>query len=173
VPSFSAVLPGLVVVILIVAALGVGYGVFFGYPPRRYQMKVLSRKEQHIVAACAMTLFPARDPMPLDGIEAGIVEYMDQQLSELPRDKRIQVRLLFNFIEHSPWLFHGKRRFSALSPAQREAFLARMATSRLYFRRICFLSLRTLLCMAYFANPAIAARVGSTPNLRPFAEETP
>ena len=166
-PSLSFVVAGLLLVVLLCAL----YGVFLGYPPPRFSAKVLNTKEQAVAAACAITLFPARDPMPLDGIEAGIVEYLDLHLSELPRDKRFQVRLLLAFIEHSPWLFHVRRRFTALSPEKRLEILTRMSMSRIYFRRLCFLSLRTLCCMAYFSNPIIAARVGCTPSTRPFEQE--
>lgn len=154
-------------------ALALVHGLLLGYPPRRFSTRVLSRKEQAVVAACAETLFPERDPMPLNGIEAGVVEYFDGHLFELPNDKRLQIRALLLFIEHGPWLFAASRRFSALPAARREAFLAEMSTSRFYLRRIAFLSLRTLLCMAYFANPDIAARLGCTPNTRPFDEESP
>ena len=47
--------------------------------------------------------------------------------------------------------------------------LREMATSSIYFRRIAFLSLRTMLTMGYLANPAVAAQMGMTSNLAPFA----
>lgn len=144
------------------------YGPFFGYAQPRFSGQVLGKKEQAVLVACAETLFPSRDTMPLTGVEAGIVEYFDSYLAELPKEKRLQIRALIQFIEHSPTLFVGKRRFSALPVAEREAFLASMATSRFYFRRVCFLSLRTLTCMAYLAHPDIAAKIGSAPNTRPF-----
>lgn len=150
--------------------LCLGYGLFFGYPPPRFAARALSKKELAIASACAETLFPERDPMPLTGLEAGVVEYLDAHVAGLPNDKRFQIRLLLAFIEHSPWIFGPSSRFTALSPSLREIFLAEMATSRLYFRRLCFVSLRTLLCFAYFANEKIAARVGSAPNLQPFEE---
>ena len=62
------------------------YGLLLGYPPRRFTTRLLNRKEQAVVAACAEALFPARDPMPLTGIEAGIVEYFDGHLLKLPAD---------------------------------------------------------------------------------------
>jgi hypothetical protein len=168
-------------VLLPICGLGFGlglslcilYGLLLGYPPRRFTTRLLNRKEQAVVAACAEALFPARDPMPLTGIEAGIVEYFDGHLLTLPADKRLQIRALLWLVEHSPWIFAGSRRFSALPPERREAFLADMAMSRFYLRRLCFVSLRTLLCFAYFANPVIAARLGCTPNTRPFEEGLP
>lgn len=163
------VLPLLSIAVFSTLALLLLWGLFLGYPRKRFASRVLTAKEQAIVTACADTLFPARDSMPLTGSEAGTVEYLDQHLADLPGDKRILIRLLFILIEHSPWIFGMTPRFSSLSEARRYAFLMGMANSRLYMRRLSFLSLRTLLCMAYFAHPEIAARVGSTPNTRPFS----
>ncbi len=166
------ILAGLLLSLLLLAV----YGFLLGYPPPRFTGRMLSKKEQAILTACAEAVFPERGAMPLTGVEAGIVEFMDQHMVDLPRDKRLLIRLLFLFIEHSPWIFFGRRgpwqRFSSLSIEKRQAFLAEMATSRLYFRRLSFLSLRALMCMAYLAHPDIAARIGSTPNLRPFQKES-
>lgn len=164
---------------LILASLGaIGLGLLLrgllaGYPPARPGV-TLGAKQQAVIAACAETMFPSREFMPLTGAEAGVVSYLDRHVASLPGDKAFQIRLLFVFVEHSPWIFGlGGRwpapRFTRLTDARRLAFLQEMATSRIYFRRLCFLSLRALLCMAYVAHPAIAARVGSAPNLRPFA----
>lgn len=163
---------------LLLVLLGGLYLAFVGYPTRRFAGAVLDGREQAIVAACAETMFPSRDTMPLTGIEAGVVEYLDRHLASLPKDKRLQIRLLIAFIEQSPWVFgcgagfFGRfSRFSKLDSGRRQAFLADMAKSSIYFRRVCFLSLRALLCMAYLSHPAIEEAIGMRPNLRPFASE--
>lgn len=161
--------PNLVpIAVLSSLAILLAWGLFLGYPRKRFASRVLTAKEQAIVTACADALFPARDSMPLTGSEAGTVEYLDAHLADLPREKRVLIRLLFILIEHSPWIFGMSPRFTSLNEERRHAFLLGMANSRFYFRRLSFLSLRTLLCMAYMAHPAIAERVGSTPNTRPF-----
>lgn len=165
----------------LILGLGLGAGMliallrslFYGYPQKRVLSQILSAKEQAIVTACAETMFPRHATLPLSGVEAEVVETFDKHLFMLPADKRFQIRLLLAFIEHSPFIFgrgfvRGRRRFSALSPESRHAFLLGLAQSRIYFCRICFLSLRTLLCMAYLEHPAIFCRIGCTPNLQPF-----
>jgi hypothetical protein len=136
-------------------------GLFFGYPPPSLSGGALSPKEQAIIAACADALFPPGGPIPLSGTDAGIVRYMDRHLTRLPRPTAILVRLLFVLIEHGPWIF-GPRlaRFTRLRPEERIRSLRAMATSRLYFRRVAFLSLRTILSMGYLANEAVARRIG-------------
>jgi hypothetical protein len=142
-------------------ALLLARGFLFGYPPPRIEGSILSRKEQAIVAACADALFPAGGPIPLSGTEAGLVRYTDAYLRRMPRESRALVRLLWQFTEHGPWIFGPKRRrFTRLSPAERVVALDDMRTSRIYFRRIAFLSLRTMLTMGYLANGDVATRMG-------------
>lgn len=138
-------------------------GLFFGYPPASLVHSTLSAKEQAIVAACADALFPPGGPIPLSGTDAGLVPYMDHSIRRLPRAAAFLLRLLFVFIEHGPWIF-GPRlaRFTRLRPEERVRALRGMATSRIYFRRVAFLSIRTMLSMGYLANEAVARRIGIT-----------
>ena len=43
-----------------------------------------------------------------------------------------------------------------------------MAASHIYFRRVAFLSIRTMLAMGYLANPAVARRIGWVEHCSPF-----
>jgi hypothetical protein len=146
-----------------------------GYPPPRLpSTRVLSAKEQAIVAACADALFPPGGPIPLSGIEAGVVEYMERYIARAPRATRALIRLLFHFVEHGPWLFGPRRaRFTRLAPEERCAALDRMARSPIYFRRVTFLSLRTMLSMGYLANEDVARSIGIKRCAAPFERRTP
>jgi len=136
-------------------------GIFLGYPRPPFRAAVLTWKEQAIVSACADALFPKGGPIPLSGTEAGVVRYLDGHLHLLPAGTRLLVRLLIHFTEHAPWIWGPRRaRFTRLSHDERIAALAGMAQSRIYFRRVAFLSLRTLLSMGYLANEAVARRIG-------------
>lgn len=156
----------------LVFALALGLfvrAVWLGYPPVTFRAEVLSAREQTIVAAAADALFPGGGPIPVSGTEAGLVAYVDDNLARLGPRARLLVRLLLVLVEHGPWLFGGApHRFSRLPLEQRLAELRRMATSRLYFRRVSFLSLRALLSMGYLANPEVAGRIGLEPNRAPF-----
>jgi hypothetical protein len=158
---------------IVLGTLGISLlvrGVFLGYPraslpPSAY----LSPKEQAVVAALADSLFPAGGPIPISGTEAGLVSYMDAYLRRTPPQMRLLIRLLFLFIEHGPWLFGPRRvRFTRQRPEERVASLADMAASSIYFRRVSFLSIRTMLSMGYLANPAVARRIGWVEHCAPF-----
>jgi hypothetical protein len=143
---------------------------FLGYPPPRLAAgSTLTRKEQALVAAAADALFPPEGPIPLSGTEAGLVEYMDASLRRVPAGQRALLRLLFVFLEHGPWIFGPRRaRFTQLTPDDRVVALTDMAGSAIYFRRIAFLSLRTMLSMGYLANDAVARKIGMTTHAAPF-----
>jgi hypothetical protein len=127
----------------------------------RPSARALSAKERAIAAACADALFPPGGPIPLSGTEAGLVEYMEHHVARAPRPLRPYLRLLLHAVELSPWVFGPRRaRFTRLSQRDRIAVLASMAQSRIYLRRVTFLSLRTLLSMGYLANEKVACAIG-------------
>ncbi|KYF57203.1 gluconate 2-dehydrogenase subunit 3 family protein [Sorangium sp. So ce854] len=131
--------------------------------------RVLSAKERAIVAACADALFPAGGPIPLSGTEAGLVEYVERYVARTPRPLRPYMRLLFLFVELSPWVFGPRRaRFTRLPQPDRIAVLASMSQSCIYLRRVTFLSLRTMLSMGYLANEKVARAIGVACCATPF-----
>lgn len=146
-------------------------GLFFGYPAPALAGALLSRKEQAIVGAVADTLFPIGGPIPISGTEAGAVAYMDRYIARMDRAQQLLLRLLLHAAEHSPWIF-GPRpaRFTRLSQEERVTALRAMSTSRIYIRRVMFLSLRVMLTMAYLANDEVARRVGMVARSAPFEE---
>jgi len=171
--------PSLIISLVGAAAVLVVLGlfvraVFFGYPKPALARSILSAKEQAIIAACADALFPSDGPIPISGTQAGLVAYMDAYIRRFPSGPRLLLRLLFQFIEHGPWLF-GPRpaRFTRLSPADRVRALEGMHKSRIYFRRVAFISMRAVLTMGYFANAEVARRVGCEPCASPFEGSTP
>ena len=148
--------------------------IFFGYPPPSYpEAKLLRPKEQAIVAACADALFPPGGPIPLSGTEAGLVAYLDAYIGAMPPLPRLLGRLLFQSVEHSPWIF-GPRpvRFTRLRPEERIRVLQQMYDSKLYFRRVSFLSMRAMMTMAYLSHPKVAEAMGMRADLAPFEPKT-
>ena len=134
---------------------------WLGYPPKRMSGGVLTRKEEAFLVACEEAFFPAGGPLP-SGMEAGIVRYFDRMVAELPRKQRFLIRLLFVFVEHGGLLFGPVRsRITRQTQAERVRTFRDWELSSIYFRRTAFLSLRTLMTMAYFDAPAVSARVMS------------
>lgn len=145
-------------------------GVFFGYPQKVVELGALSAKEQAIVAACADAFFPPSGPIPVSGTRAGLIAYFDEYVQRLPNGQAFLVKLLLWFIEHGPWAFGPKPvRFTSMSQADRLRVLAGMQTSPIYFRRVSFLSMRTILTMGYLANPEVMRAMHMSHDADPFA----
>jgi hypothetical protein len=147
-------------------------GLFLGYPDKVVPDGRLTKKEQAVVAACANAFFPPDGPIAVSGSDARLVLYMERYLARLPAGQARLVRLLFWFIEHGPWVFGPTRqRFSDLPHGDRLAVLESMRTSPIYFRRIAFLSMRTMLTMGYLADPRVAAAMRMRADQNPFGLE--
>ena len=155
--------------VAIASTAALAKGLFLGYPDKVVPDGKLTRKEQAVVAACAEALFPNNGPIPISAKEARLVLYMERYLGRLPEGQARLVRLLFWFVEHGPWLFGPKRsRFSSLSVEERIAVLESMRTSPIYFRRIAFLSMRTMLTMGYLSDPRVSTAMRMKANTNPF-----
>ena len=111
----------------------------------------MTNNERAVVAACADTMFPPGGQISISGTEAGIVAYVDAYLLGLHWVRQILVRLLFLFIQFGPLLFGPRRsRFTRLSHADRTRAFEEMAVVQVYFRRVAFLSMRTIMTFGYF-----------------------
>ncbi len=154
-------------------ALGavIGYGLarfLVGYPVAGFAYETLSRREVATIRAASDAIYPPGGEIPPSGNEAGIVEYTDRYLAMLPGQQRTLMRMLFFLVEHATLFFPapgpgGFRRFSSLSGEQRVAVLEGWRSSRLFPRRLAFTSLRAILTMGYFSDPAVVRPLGLAP----------
>jgi hypothetical protein len=161
------------VVLLALAAWAVAR-LFWGYGPRDAAYPQLSAHEQVFLRAASNAVFPPGGAIPYSGPEAGALRHVDRFLALIAPRTRFLMRLLFFLMEHATLFFpapgwDGFRRFSALSPEQQQAALEGWARSPLVARRTIFQSLRAILTMAYFGDPAVLRTIG----LAPLAMETP
>lgn len=132
-------------------------------------LRMLSRREQSLLAAVGDAFFPPGGPIPVSGAEAGVVAYFDRYLKRSHRMARVLMRLLFVFLDLSPLPFGPRRRrFVDLSQADRIQMLDDMFKSRIYFRRVSFTSIRALMTMAYLSHPRVAEAMTMTPDTDPF-----
>jgi hypothetical protein len=132
-------------------------------------LTMLSRREQAILAAVGNAFFPPNGPIPVSGVAAGVVAYFDRYLARSQRMQRVLMRLLFIFIDLSPLTFGPRRRrFTSLDQADRIRLLDGMSKSRIYFRRVSFISIRALMTMAYLSAPEVARAMQMAPNTDPF-----
>lgn len=145
-----------------------------GYAAPPAPLARLAAREAAFLAAAAAATFPPGGAIARTAGDATILVYVDRWLGSLPAQPRRLIRLLFVAMEHATLLFPapgrgGRRRFSALSAEQRVTVLDGWARSPLALRRLVFASLRAILTMGYFGDPAVMRQLG----LAPLAVDTP
>jgi hypothetical protein len=151
--------------------VGVGLlvrGLFLGYPAADPASVLLNAKEQAIVLACADTLLPQGEELPAFAGDGGIVTYFDRLMQGVPPRSRPLLRVLLRFLEHGPWIFGLRPRLTRQSRAARIRTLDAWNRSSIYLLRLSFTSIRTLLALALLSDERVLARIGATPNARPF-----
>ena len=156
---------------LALLAVGLAWGVArfrFGYPPPPATVRNLAPREYAAIAAAAVATFPRGGAVPPSGLDADVPGHADRFIGAQARRSRFLMRLLFVLIEHGTLVFPppgagGRRRFSALRPAQQIVYLDGWRTSGLFFRRLVFTSLRAILTMGYVAHPAVLRELGLVP----------
>ena len=128
---------------------------FLGYPKANTQCENLTAREQHVLAKSAEAFFPHGGALP-SAEEAGVVAYLDKMFPQLPKQQQILIRLLFVLIEHGPLIFGPlKGRTTRLSQEDRIKYFRSWEESSIYFRRLAFLSLRSLITIGYFSSQKV------------------
>ncbi len=160
--------------VLAVSAVLAWRRLLHGYAPPPRPLARLAPREAAFLAAAAAATFPSGGAVARASGDAGIVLYVDRWLGSLPAQPRRLMRLLFAVMEQATLVFPapgrgGRRRFSALSPTQRVAALDGWARSSLAPRRLIFASLRAIVTMGYFGDPAVMRQL----RLAPLAVDTP
>src|SRR6185295_16227794 len=92
----------------------------------------LTSSEREILTRLAEGLFPAGGAIPVDGVAAGVPETFARYLAGFSPPIRRRVRLLLRGFDFLPFATGHRRRFRALAPAARAAFLDHAATGPLW-----------------------------------------
>ena len=134
----------------------------------------INPREQRVLTAVADAFFPPGGPIPLSGSEAGVTAYFDRYIGRSGTRQAFLMRLLLLFMDLSPVAFGPQRQlFSRLTLEERIAHLRDAFTSRIYFRRVSFISLRALMTMAYLADDQVARHMGMCFDTDPFGVGRP
>ena len=125
-------------------------------------MQCLTNSEARTVRALGQTFYPRGNELGVDGIDAGVTEYIDGYLSRLAVWERTKVRALFAVIEYGPAIASGdrSRRFSACGFEERLEYLEVWENSAIHFRRMAYKALRYLMGLAYLSSGAVAEKLG-------------
>lgn len=139
--------------------LGVG-GVFAGRwtsrvtrTPRR-PLRFFTAAEFAVMSAVAEAMLPRADGRHVDFGELETIERIDAELAALPTHETKDLKALLFVFEKLPTVLGGRLGFfTALSDADRAAYLRGWETSRLAFKRTGFAAFKHLLMLFYWADP--------------------
>ncbi len=121
---------------------------------------MLSDAELHTLRAVAEALIPPGGRFPLGAGDVGTAERAGRYLAGMAPETQRQVRLLLRAWEAAPLASRHLRRFSRLAPAARDEWVERCLASRLPWRRVPLLLLKTLCLAAFCADPRVEQALG-------------
>ena len=122
-------------------------------------MSILSRDELDVLAALCEVWFPA-GIFPIDGIEAGVPEQVDNVLQDIMEPMQLAgFRYVLRTLQWGTVARWG-RRFTALALDERVVVLDRWADSDVVPRRAALDAVKTVLAIPYFRHPTIVATIG-------------
>lgn len=123
---------------------------------------MLTQREARIVRAVAETVFPPGDDRFVTPDEARVVEYLDELLANVEPRERALMRGMFVLFETQTLLTNPLRPslFTRASPQVRTRSLQGWERSNIYFRRLAFQAIRSLMLWAYVDNPTVERSMG-------------
>ena len=140
------------------AAITFGIGLRLDAPA--FGARVLSPEEISVVRAVVEVLFPG-PPMPLSGVDAGVVEEVDRLAEELLEEPNVSAfRVILRALEWGTLAAQGMR-FSQLSIEERTVVIDTWSDPEVLPRRASIDYLRFILGMAYFNHPEIRKFIGA------------
>ncbi len=120
---------------------------------------VLTRQEMAAAVAISLALFPAGNPIGIDGEQADVAGYFDRYLARLPSAEQKILRALIWLYDQGSVMAGSIRPIRSMAPAEAQAYVQGWETSRFQWRRDLAMSLRTVFGFGYFAHPKVKAYV--------------
>lgn len=125
-------------------------------------MPVLTEAERRIVRALGQAMFPREAQGLPDGMESGLVDYVDDLLARSLPFERAQLRAMFQAWDRGFGVWSGNPLGRLVTAPAEEVsdYLRSWEESPLYERRMLFEALRSVLLMGWFGSPKVQAEVG-------------
>ena len=123
--------------------------------------RVLSEREIRIIEAVSETLFPSQQAdVTIDDV--GVVEYFDDLFATVPLRERVLLRCLLALFDLQHIVIYPRRprRFVRATVEERTQSLQSWEQSDIYFRRMAFQAIRSLVLWAYVDSPIVAEAMG-------------
>lgn len=116
---------------------------------------------KQVAEAVAERIIPPGGEIPWAVRETHCLAFLENYLSQLPPDSRFGLKALLILFDLLPVLFLCRPcRFIHLSPELQDRYLTDWQESRIYWRRMVVVLLKTLFGMGYYSDPKVLDRIG-------------
>ncbi len=132
-------------------------------------MQTLTKRDENVVRALALTLLTRGGKVDLDAVDAGVVKRIDRWMTDLNAVERLKIRGLFHMFDlwYAVHAFSPLARFTKANAEQRTAYLATWEHSEMYARRLAFQGIRQITSLAYMEHTGVRAGIGIEDDVSP------
>ena len=117
---------------------------------------VIGRRLGRILDALFKKLIPDGGALPVDVADTGAARFLAAYLRDLPAGGRVGLKAALLAFDFAPLLFICRfSRFVNLTPAEQDLYLHDWYASRIYFRRMFVVLLKTLTGMGFYNDPKV------------------
>jgi hypothetical protein len=114
-----------------------------------------------IIEALSELIIPDGGRLPFSVAESISYEFLAKYMRDQEAGSRLGLKALIVIFDLAPFLFIGRfSRFVNLSPQGQELYLEDWCLSRIYFRRMAVVLLKTIIGMGYYNDPQVLAAIG-------------
>jgi len=122
---------------------------------------VLGRYHGRIIVALSRCLIPDGGELPVSVNETLAHEFLAKYLRDQAAGARLGIKMLLLAFDLAPVLFIGRfARFVNLTPQEQELYLQDWYASRIYYRRMAMVLLKTLMGMGFYNDPKVLDAIG-------------
>ena len=120
----------------------------------------LSKAGRNFLLAFISAMIGDAVPTPNKPAPEKIAAEIEAMMGKLPGLYRTGLAALIRMMEAGPFVFGRRRSFSRLGPEERLAYLQEFELAENYVQRALILSLKSVVFLFYFADPAMEAAIG-------------
>lgn len=147
-----------------VALLGIGSLLPAGctrYPKPPTHLRFLDPREYAIINAVAERLLGAAGAIGSEPNQIDVGANVDAAVAAWDNEAQGQLRTMLRVFEHGTYLFDLRRkRFTRLTVAEQDQYLAGWMNSTLGVRRVVFRALKLLVAVGFYREPLAWTRIG-------------
>ncbi|MFO8058896.1 MAG: hypothetical protein R6V10_16545 [bacterium] len=114
-----------------------------------------------IIEELSLALVPDGGELAVSVYDTGSFNFIGRYLRDSDAGARRGIKALLVLFDLLPFLFIGRlRRFVNLAPAEKELYLADWEASRIYYRRMVLVLLKTIVGMGYYNDKKVLSEIG-------------